>query len=187
MKRQFISVAAGLLLTQASAQSSGDGFVGTSKSILNSSLCTQIAVCKATGSAVVRGEKRSFYNATLRRKPEYGLNTYDLYVTTKNGVVQSVTLLYPPAQDGFGDGTFRLAFFTAATGVSFKGQPEMIEYSCEMRLRGARTNFYVSDGDIPAGYAHERVTTVSNVGKEDGQMFSGIPRSKIVTFSTECR
>ena len=188
MKRRFIgTLAAGLLLSQASAQSSGDGFVGTSKSILNSSLCTQVAVCKATGSVVVMGEKRSFYNITLRRKVPYGRNSYDLYVTTRNGVAQSVTLLYPPAQDGFGDGKFRLAFFTAATGVSFKGQPEMIEYSCEMRLRGAKTNYYIGDGDIPGGYAHEKLTTVSNVGKEDGHMFSSIPKSKTVTFSTECR
>ncbi|MDK2010987.1 MULTISPECIES: hypothetical protein [unclassified Deinococcus] len=186
MTRRSIGIfAIALLLSQASAQS-GDGFVGTSKSILNSSLCTQIAVCKATGSAVVMGAKRSFYNVTLRQRVAYGLNTYDLYVTTRNGVAESVTLLYPPAQDGFGDGKFRLAFFTAATGVSFKGQPAAIEYSCEMRLRGTKSNYYITDDSMSLFYARQQLTTVMSISKDDSQMFSDIPKSRIVTFSTNC-
>lgn len=181
-------LAAGVLLTASHAAAQGsDGFVGTSKSMLASSICTRVAVCTPSGSAVVLGEKRSFFHLKLRRPVPGGLNEYDVYVTTRAGVATSAVLLYPSAQDGYGDGKFRLAFFAAATGVSFAGQPKDIEYSCSMMIRGARTNYMVGDNSISLGYARQQLTVVLDLGKDDGQAFSDIPKSRKVTFSTECR
>lgn len=173
-----------LAASQASAQG-GDAFVGTSKSMLKSSLCTRLALCSPTGSAVVLGEKRTFYHLKLRTPISGGLNDYDVYVSSRNGVTTNAVLLYPGSNGDFLDGKFRLAFFTAATGVSFPDQPKAIQYSCSLKLRGANSNYVINDIVVSLDGAHQVMTMVLAVGPY-AWAFRDVPESTKVTYVALC-
>ncbi|GGO40705.1 hypothetical protein GCM10008949_50480 [Deinococcus humi] len=174
-----------LMATSQAAAQGGDAFVGTSKSILKSSICTRLAMCSPTGSAVVLGEKRMFYHLKLKNPTAGGLNDYDLYVTTYGGVTTNVVLLYPGSNGDFSDGKFRLSFFTAATGVSFPDQPKAIQYSCSLKLRGINSNYIVNDVVIGLDGAHQVMTMVMAVGPS-AWAFRDIPEFRKVTYVAPC-
>ncbi len=182
--RTFYAAVVLLMASQAAAQG-GDAFVGTAKSILKSSLCTRLAVCTPTGSAVVLGEKRTFYHLKLRNPTAKGLNDYDLYVTTSDGKTSNVVLLYPGSNGDFSDGKFRLAFLTATTGVSFPDQAKAIQYSCSMKLRGTNSNYVVNDIMINLDGAHQVMTMVLAVGPY-AWAFRDVPESRTVTYVAPC-
>lgn len=187
MKRHTSLAALVLLLAPHAAAQGSDGFVGTSRSVMTSTLCTRVATCTATGSATVLGGTRSFYHLTLRRPGQAGfaLNAYDLYVDVHAGVATSATLLYPASNGDLSDGLFRRAFFTAATGVPLGGAAPAIETSCVVKLRGKGANYVIRDIAIPLDGARQQMTMVLAVGTSSWA-FRDVPDTQRITTTTTC-